>query len=120
MEVTLIVVTLLSIALAIAMGILTWRLLQEERLRSDARVAALEQGLAETMQDAYVTQSAASTAVQRSTASVDAASSSVASSAAISPATLTASTALQRRTRGGTTSSRATTPTGSRNSLPPR
>ena len=60
MEVTLIVVTLLSIALAIAMGILTWRLLQEERLRSDARVAALEQGLAETMQDAYVTQAAAS------------------------------------------------------------
>jgi hypothetical protein len=60
MEVTLIVVTLVSIALAIAMGILTWRLLQEERLRSDARVAALEQGLAETLQDAYVTQAAAS------------------------------------------------------------
>ena len=59
MEVTLIVVTLVSIALAIAMGILTWRLLQEERLRSDARVAALEQGLAETLQDAYVTQVAA-------------------------------------------------------------
>ena len=58
MEVTLIVVTLVSIALAIAMGILTWRLLQEERLRSDARVAALEQGLAETLQDAYVTQQA--------------------------------------------------------------
>lgn len=61
MEVTLLVVTLLSIALAIAMGILTWRLLQEERLRSEARVAALEQGLAETLQDAYVTQQAAST-----------------------------------------------------------
>jgi hypothetical protein len=60
MEVTLIVVTLVSIALAIAMGILTWRLLQEERLRSDARVAALEQGLAETLQHAYVTQSTAS------------------------------------------------------------
>ena len=59
MEVTLLVVTLSSIALAIAMGILTWRLLQEERLRSDARVAALEQGLAETLQDAYVTQQAA-------------------------------------------------------------
>lgn len=96
MEVTLIVVTLLSIALAIAMGILTWRLLQEERLRSDARVAALEQGLAETMQHAYVTQAAASTAVQRPIASVDAelpsTASSMASSAAISPATLAAST----------------------------
>jgi hypothetical protein len=65
MEVTLIVVTLLSIALAIAMGILTWRLLQEERMRSDARVAALEQGLAETLQDAYVTQAAASSAAGR-------------------------------------------------------
>jgi type II secretory pathway pseudopilin PulG len=68
MEVTLIVVTLLSIAIAIAMGILTWRLLQEERLRSDARVAALEQGLAETLQDAYVTQAAASSGAARSVA----------------------------------------------------
>jgi hypothetical protein len=68
MEVTLLVVTLLSIALAIAMGILTWRLLQEERLRSDARVAALEQGLAETLQDAFVTQSAASSTATRSIA----------------------------------------------------
>lgn len=66
MEVTLLVVTLLSIALAIAMGILTWRLLQEERLRSEARVAALEQGLAETMQDAYVTQQAAAKAAPAS------------------------------------------------------
>jgi hypothetical protein len=79
MEVTLIVVTLVSIALAIAMGILTWRLLQEERLRSDARVAALEQGLAETMQDAYVTQSAASSTVTRA-ARAEAASSTVSSS----------------------------------------
>jgi hypothetical protein len=97
MEVTLLVVTLLSIALAIAMGILTWRLLQEERLRSDARVAALEQGLAETMQHAYVTQAAASSAVPRTTgtASVGSASSSPASSnplssAAITPAPATA------------------------------
>jgi hypothetical protein len=78
MEVTLIVVTLVSIALAIAMGILTWRLLQEERLRSDARVAALEQGLAETMQDAYVTQSAVSSTVTRA-ATTEAASSFAAS-----------------------------------------
>jgi hypothetical protein len=97
MEVTLIVVTLLSIALAIAMGILTWRLLQEERLRSDARVAALEQGLADTMQHAYVTQAAASTAVQRATASVGSASSYSTSSAAITPApaTLSASTSSE-------------------------
>jgi hypothetical protein len=72
MEVTLIVVTLLSIALAIAMGILTWRLLQEERLRSDARVAALEQGLAETLQDAYVTQAAKSPGLRATTATADA------------------------------------------------
>jgi hypothetical protein len=83
MEVTLIVVTLLSIALAIAMGILTWRLLQEERLRSDARVAALEQGLAETMQHAYVTQAAAS--------------SNSLSSAAITPAAITPAPATAPR-----------------------
>ena len=46
MEWTLVIVTLVSLALAIAMGVITWRLLQEERLRADARVAALEQGLA--------------------------------------------------------------------------
>jgi hypothetical protein len=50
MEVTLVIVTLISLSLAIAMGILTWRLLQEERLRADARVAALEQGLADSLQ----------------------------------------------------------------------
>jgi hypothetical protein len=77
MEVTLIVVTLLSIALAIAMGILTWRLLQEERLRSEARVAALEQGLAETLQDAYVTQAAASSAASAAGSSAAARSAAV-------------------------------------------
>jgi hypothetical protein len=90
MEVTLIVVTLLSIALAIAMGILSWRLLQEERMRSDARVAALEQGLAETMQDAYVTQaasSAATAAAARSATMRGEAPRSVVASSAATPST---------------------------------
>jgi hypothetical protein len=84
MEVTLIVVTLVSIALAIAMGILTWRLLQEERLRSDARVAALEEGLAETLQHAYVTQSAGSPASKAAAANAGTESSVARSSAASS------------------------------------
>jgi hypothetical protein len=87
MEVTLIVVTLVSIALAIAMGILTWRLLQEERLRSDARVAALEQGLAETLQDAYVTQAAASQSASLSASRSP--SRSIATTPAIADATST-------------------------------
>ena len=41
MDLTLIAVTLLSLFLAIAMGVVAWRLVQEERRRSDARVAAL-------------------------------------------------------------------------------
>jgi len=41
MEPTLIAVTLLSLAMAVAMGGVAWRLLREERHRSDARVAAL-------------------------------------------------------------------------------
>jgi hypothetical protein len=41
MDPTLIAVTLVSLALAIAMGLVTWRLLREERRRSSARVAAL-------------------------------------------------------------------------------
>ena len=41
MEITLIAVTLLSLFLAIAMGVVAWRLVQEERRRSDARLAAL-------------------------------------------------------------------------------
>lgn len=40
-EMTLITVTLLSLFLAIAMGVVTWRLVQEERRRSAARLAAL-------------------------------------------------------------------------------
>ena len=40
-EMTLIAVTLLSLFLAIAMGVVTWRLVQEERRRSAARLAAL-------------------------------------------------------------------------------
>jgi hypothetical protein len=105
MEVTLIVVTLLSIALAIAMGILTWRLLQEERLRSDARVAALEQGLAETMQHAYVTQAAASTAVQRAAASIDSASSNSSNSSTSSNSTSSAAITPAPVTRSASTSS---------------
>ena len=41
MEITLITVTLLSLFLAISMGVVTWRLVQEERRRSAARLAAL-------------------------------------------------------------------------------
>ena len=41
MEFTLIAVTLLSLFLAIAMGVVAWRLVEEERRRSDARLAAL-------------------------------------------------------------------------------
>src|SRR5213076_979993 len=41
MHVTLILVTLLSLALAAVMTVLAWRLAREERRRSDARVAAL-------------------------------------------------------------------------------
>ena len=40
-EMTLIAMTLLSLFLAIAMGVVTWRLVQEERRRSAARLAAL-------------------------------------------------------------------------------
>ena len=41
MDLTLILVTLLSLALAAVMTVLAWRLAREERRRSDARVAAL-------------------------------------------------------------------------------
>lgn len=41
MEFTLIAVTMLSLFLAISMGVVAWRLVQEERRRSDARLAAL-------------------------------------------------------------------------------
>lgn len=41
MEITLIAVTLLSLFLAIFMGLVAWRLVEEERRRSDARIAAL-------------------------------------------------------------------------------
>lgn len=49
MEMTLVIVTLVSLALAMAMGVIAWRLLQEERLRAAARVTALEQGLTESL-----------------------------------------------------------------------
>src|SRR5438874_9085566 len=41
MDVTLILVTLLSLALAAVMTVLAWRLAREQRRRSDARVAEL-------------------------------------------------------------------------------
>lgn len=41
MEPALIVVTLMSLAMAVAMSVIAWRLLREERRRSAARVAAL-------------------------------------------------------------------------------
>lgn len=46
MEATLVIVTLLSLAFAIGMAMVAWRVLQEERQRAEARVAALEEGLA--------------------------------------------------------------------------
>ncbi len=45
MEATLVVITLLSLALAAGMAIVTWRVLQEARQRAGARVASLEEGL---------------------------------------------------------------------------
>ena len=41
MDVALATVTVISLAMAFAMGIVTWRLTREERRRADARVAAL-------------------------------------------------------------------------------
>src|SRR5919204_318734 len=41
MDITLVLVTLLSLALAAVMTMLAWRLAREERRRSEARVAAL-------------------------------------------------------------------------------
>src|SRR5204863_4755534 len=41
MDITLILVTLLSLALAAVMTTVAWRIAREERRRSDARVAAL-------------------------------------------------------------------------------
>jgi hypothetical protein len=59
MEATLVVVTLLSLALAIGMAIVTWRVLQHERARADARVAVLEEGLATSLATSPVASSAA-------------------------------------------------------------
>jgi hypothetical protein len=41
MDATLLIVTLLSLALAATMSLVAWRVVREERRRSDARVAAL-------------------------------------------------------------------------------
>ena len=41
MQITLIVVTLLSLAVAGAMSVVAWRVARDERRRSEARVAAL-------------------------------------------------------------------------------
>ena len=41
MDVVLVTITMISLTMACAMGIVTWRLLREERRRADARVAAL-------------------------------------------------------------------------------
>ena len=45
MSFTLGAVTILSLLIAIAMGVVTWRLVREERRRSEARVAALAEEL---------------------------------------------------------------------------
>ena len=41
MDVALATVTVISLTMALAMGVVTWRLVREERRRSDARVATL-------------------------------------------------------------------------------
>jgi hypothetical protein len=41
MDTTLVIVTLLSLGMAGALSVIVWRMLRDERLRSDARVAAL-------------------------------------------------------------------------------
>lgn len=46
MDTTLVTVTVISLSMAFAMGIVTWRLLREERRRADARVAVLMADLA--------------------------------------------------------------------------
>ena len=45
MEFTLGAVTFLSLLIAVAMGVVTWRLVREERRRSAARLAALAEEL---------------------------------------------------------------------------
>lgn len=47
METTLVIVTGISLALALGLGALLWRLLRDERQRADARVAALVDGYAQ-------------------------------------------------------------------------
>ena len=47
MDFALAAVTVISLTLAFAMGVVTWRLMREERRRSDARVAALMADLRE-------------------------------------------------------------------------
>jgi hypothetical protein len=47
METTLVIVTGISLALALGLGLLLWRLLRDERQRADARVAALVDGFAQ-------------------------------------------------------------------------
>ncbi len=41
MDIALFAVTVISLTMAFAMGIVTWRLLREERRRADARIASL-------------------------------------------------------------------------------
>src|SRR5436190_20029716 len=42
MDTTLVIVTVLSMGMAAALSVIVWRLLREERRRSEARVAALQ------------------------------------------------------------------------------
>lgn len=58
MEITLVIVTLFSLALALGMGVLLWRLLQDDRHRADARVAALVEGFAQRTSEASSASSA--------------------------------------------------------------
>ena len=52
MESSLVFVTLVSLAMAASLSVVVWRLLRDERRRSDARVAALARLAAETPEDA--------------------------------------------------------------------
>jgi hypothetical protein len=54
MEMTLIIVTVVSLLVAAVMSVITWRLLRNERLRSSARVAALAAEIHDTRIDTAI------------------------------------------------------------------
>jgi hypothetical protein len=62
METVLIAITLVSLASALAMGVVVWRASNQERLRAAARVAALSAAAARTVEDVPVASTAAQAA----------------------------------------------------------